>query len=281
MSAKGELSPALSKRILDRLQGAAEPTDLIQRNALLVEALSGSPLVTGNRVTLLIDGPKAYAAMLRAILAARETISFETYGFEDDETGRQFADALLKKRAEGVRVDLLYDSVGSLSTPAAFFQRLKDGGIQVREFNPINPAKHGSHGRLTQRDHRKILVVDGRIAFTGGINITKVNSGPSGSLARESREHAQPAWRDTDVQIEGPAVAGMQRLFLDSWARQGSPDPGGGMFPALKPEGKELVQVIGSTPGLDNRITYVMYVSAFTYAQKSIHLTNPYFAPDK
>ena len=283
VSSKGELSPEISKKILDRLNGEAEPTDLIRRNALLVEALSGSPLVTGNKVTLLVDGPRTYAAMLQAIKSAREAISFETYALDDDEVGRQFAAALLKKRAEGVRVDLLYDSVGSLSTPAAFFQNLRDGGIEVREFNPVNPAKqHGTKWRLTQRDHKKILVVDGRIAITGGINISRVYSGPSRSSARrEDKEHVPPAWRDTDVQIEGPAVAGFQKLFQDTWTRQNGPDPWAGNFPRPRPEGKELVQVIGSTPGLDNRITYVMYVSAFSYAQKSIHITTPYYAPDK
>ena len=114
--------------------------------------------------------------------------------------------------------------------------------------------------------------------MTGGINISQVNSSPSSS---ERREHAPAAWRDTDVQVEGPAVAGFQKLFLDSWARQQGPDPGGGLFPRLEPRGQDLVQVIGSTPGLDNRVTYVISVSAFTYAQNSIHLTTPYFTPDE
>ena len=184
---KGELSPKVSKAIMERLKGQVEPTDMLDRYALLIEVISGSPLVTGNKVTLLIDGPATYDAMFKAIRSAKDHINFETFIFEDDEVGRRFADVLLQKQAEGVQVNLLYDSVGSMSTPAAFFQRLRDGGIQVREFNPINPSKmRGNKWLVNQRDHRKILIVDGKVAFTGGINISNLySSSLSGRLSRE------------------------------------------------------------------------------------------------
>ncbi len=281
---KGQLSPKISKAIMERLKGQVEPTDILQRHTLLMEVISGSPLVTGNKVTLLIDGPATYEAMFKAIRSAKDHINFETFSFDDDEIGRRFADLLLQKQAEGVQVNLIYDSVGCLTTPSAFFQRLRDGGIQVREFNPINPLKvRGEEWLLNHRDHRKILIVDGKVAFTGGINISNVySSGLSGSPSRAQKgDHIQYAWRDTDVQIEGPAVAELQKLFLETWAREKGPESNRNYFPPLKQEGDELMQVIGSTPGRMNRITYMMYVSAFTYAEKMIHLTTPYLVPDE
>jgi len=283
IGSKGQLSPEISKAIMERLKGQVEPTDIIERHALLIEAISGSPLVAGNKVTLLIDGPATYDAMFKAIREARDSINFETFIFEEDELGRRFADALLKKQAEGAQVNLIYDSVGSMKTPAAFFQRMRDGGIQAREFNPINPLEAGGRiWRLNKRDHRKILVVDGKVAFTGGVNISSVYA--SSSSGRISREHeggpGERPWRDTHVQIVGPAVAEFQKLFLETWSKLKGSDSGRNYYPPLKREGKDLVRVVGSTPGTENRITYMMYVSAFLYAEKFIHLTTPYFAPD-
>lgn len=178
-------------------------------------------------------------------------------------------------------MNLIYDSLGCLRTPAAFFQRLRDGGIKTLEFNPLNPAKAREKWLLTHRDHRKILIVDGSVAFTGGVNISRVYS--SSSLSGQQHEkNIQEAWRDTHVQIEGPAVTEFQKLFLGTWAREKGPElPKRNYFPTLKREGNDLVEVVGSTPGEQNRITYIMYVSAFIYAQNFIHLTNPYFVPDK
>ena len=165
-SARGLLPPRQSREIIERLKRSVDPTDVLERQALVNEAVSGSPLIKGNRVELLVDGPATYAAMFKAIQNARSTINMETFIFEDDETGRKMADLFLRKRAEGVQVNIIYDSVGSLNTPASFFQRLRDKGVNVVEFNPINPLKASKKWRLTLRDHRKILVVDGMIAFT-------------------------------------------------------------------------------------------------------------------
>ena len=141
------------------------------------EAVSGDPLVAGNKVTLLVDGPATYTAMFEAIRKATDHINLETFIFADDEAGRDFARLLLQKAAEGVQVNLIYDSVGSIRTPAAFFNHLRHGGINVLQFNPINPLQELGRWRLfTHRDHRKILVVDGSIAFTGGVNISAVYS---------------------------------------------------------------------------------------------------------
>jgi cardiolipin synthase A/B len=280
-SAKGLLSPKQSKALMERLQRSVDATDMIQRYSAVIESVSESPLTKGNKVTLLIDGPATYVAMFRAVENARDHINIETYILEDieDETGRKFADLLLQKQASGVQVNLIYDSIGSYTTPAAFFQRLRDGGIQVVEFNPINPLKARGKWRLAKSDHRKILIVDGKVAITGGVNISQVYS--SSLSGRGDQGAGKMPWRDTDVQIEGPAVAEFQKLFLDTWQRQeGVILAQRNYFPALKEEGQDLVRVLGSTPGEANRLTFIMYVVAITFAENSLHMTNAYFVPD-
>src|SRR5512143_2450074 len=279
VSSKGLLSHQKSKAIMERLKSSTDPTDILERQTAVVESVTESPLTKGNKVTLLANGPAAYAAMFKAIQNAKDHINLETFIIEDDEVGRKFADRLLQKQAEGVQVNLIYDSVGSYSTPTAFFQRLRDGGIQAVEFNPVNPFKTHGHWRPAHPDHRKILIIDGKVAIAGGINISSVYS--SKVSGRGEAKGAPLPWRDTDVQIEGPAVAEFQKLFLDTWQKQNGPKLAErSYFPDLKEEGNALVRVVGSTPGQNNRITFIVYVSAITFAEHSIHLTNAYFIPD-
>ena len=167
LSAKRLLSPEKSKALMERLKRSVAPTDMLQCYSAVIESVSGSPLTNGNKVTLLIDGPATYAAMFQAMENARDHINLETFIIEDDETGRRFSDLLLKKQAEGVQVNLIYDSRGSLHTPAAFFQRLRDAGIQVLPFSPVNPLKARKSWNLVHPDHRKILIVDGKVVFSG------------------------------------------------------------------------------------------------------------------
>jgi cardiolipin synthase len=282
LSAKGLLSPEKSKALMERLKQSVAPTDMLERYNAVIESVSGSPLTSGNKITLLIDGPATYAAMFKAMENARDHINLETYIIEDDETGHRFSDLLLKKQAEGVQVNLIYDSRGSFSTPDPFFQRLRDAGIQVLAFNPINPLKARKSWSLAHPDHRKILIVDGKVVFTGGINISEVySSRPSGRKRRKPGEKAPMPWRDTDVQMEGPVVAEFQKLFLETWQLQKGPKLSGrNYFPDLKAEGNALVRAVGSSPGESNRLTFVLYVSAITFAENSLHLTNAYFVPD-
>src|SRR3989304_5335954 len=232
LSAKGLLSPEKSKALMERLKQSVAPTDMLQRYSAVIESVSESPLTNGNKVTLLIDGPATYAAMFKAMENAKDHINLETFIIEDDETGRRFSDLLLKKQAEGVQVNLIYDSRGSFSTPAPFFQRLNDAGIQVLAFNPINPLKARKSWSMAHPDHRKILIVDGKVAFTGGINISSVySSSPSGRsrFSGGNKDKKAPIpWRDTDVQIEGPVVAGFQKMFLDTRRRHTGANLSGG-----------------------------------------------------
>lgn len=285
VSSKGLLSPEKSEALIERQKRSVPPTDILKRYSAVIESVSGSPLTHGNKVTLLVDGPATYAAMFKAMESARDHINIETFIFEDDETGRRFAELMLKKQAEGVQVNLIYDSRGSFLTPAPFFQRLRDGGIQVISFNPINPLKTRKSWNVANLDHRKILIVDGKVVFTGGINISAVySSSPSGSggLTGGTRGKKAPMpWRDTDVRIEGPAVAEFQKLFLETWALQKGPKLSPrNYFPKQEAAGNVLVRAVGSSPGASNRLTFVLYVTAITFAENSLHLTNAYFVPD-
>ena len=250
-----------------------------KRLAALEQAATGSPLVAGNKVTLLFDGPQTLRAMMAAIEKARNHINLETYIFEQDELGLQFADLLIAKQRAGVQVSIIYDSVGTLGTPAAFFDKMRDAGILLTEFNPVNPLKADTGWNLNNRDHRKILVVDGKIGFTGGINIAREYA--SSSVFR-SRGGERPSWgwRDTHVQVEGPAGAALQWLFLETWASRNAGDlPELDYFPDLEPAGTQVVRVIASEPGGGFEI-YKAYMLGVQEAKTSIHLTVAYFAPD-
>ncbi|HEV7856461.1 MAG TPA: cardiolipin synthase [Herminiimonas sp.] len=276
-SARGDLSKQKAESLLaQRLRSAkADIPDL----AALEEAATGSPLIAGNKLTLLNDGPQTIAAMIAAIKTATDNINLETYIFDQGILGDEFSDLLIQKQQAGVQVNIIYDSVGSLKTPAAFFKKLRDAGINLVEFNPVNPFKRFGLWRVNNRDHRKILIVDGRIAFTGGINISDDYS--SGSLFRSrSKKKTDLGWRDTHVQVEGPAVASFQWLFMQTWVNQKADDLANRKyFPKLEPVGDKIVRVIGSEPG-GNYETYKAYVLAMQEAKISIHLTNAYFVPD-
>ena len=230
---------------------------------------------------LLQDGPATYQAMLAAIQGARDHINMETYILDDDEVGQRFARALIDKQRQGVQVNLIRDSVGTMGTPAAFFQQLTDAGIEVLEFNPVNPLAAGKGWELNQRDHRKLLIVDGRTAFLGGINISSVYSGGSFRQGSRARPDGSPPWRDTDLQVQGPVVAELQKLFLASWASQrGKPPPERNYFPQPESVGRQVVRAIGSSPTDPYSLIYATLLSAIGSAETSVHITNAYFAPD-
>lgn len=247
--------------------------------AALEEVATGQPLIAGNKVTLLFDGPRTIAAMRAAVEGARDTIHLETYLFDEDTLGQEFADLLIAKQKEGVQVNIIYDCVGTLGTPQAFYDRMEEAGIRLLPFNPVTHVHRLWRWRLNNRDHRKILVVDGRVAFAGGVNITAAYA--RGSVFRsKTRKSKALGWRDTHLQIEGPAVASLQWLFLDTWAReQKELLPNRGYFPSLLPAGDKVVRVVGSRPGGDLEI-YKAYFLAIQSATKSIHITSAYFVPD-
>ena len=276
---KGPLSAERSRQILDTLRKPGGDPSALERHVVLEAALDDSPLVSGNKVTLLEDGPSTYQAMFVAIRAARDHINMETYILEDDEIGHRFADALIERQRKGVQVNLMCDAVGSMQTAPAFFDRLKAAGIQVVIYNPINPLTAPAGWDVNQRDHRKLLVVDGKTAFLGGINISSVYSGSS--LGRSRRGENEPPWRDTDLQIEGPVVAQLQKLFIDTWTTQKGPAlTQQRYFPKLAARGSEVVHAIAGSPDEPYSMIYATLISAIQSAQKDVLLTNAYFVPD-
>lgn len=281
--AHGPVSTATSEAILVRIDGKHGTSDILQKHLAYEQAVNAdSPLVLGNKLTLLQDGPATYQAMFAAIRGAKNHINLEIYIFDDDEIGKKFSDLLLKKQAQGVQVNLIYDSVGCLNTPQSFFDRLRAGGIQVVEFNPVNPlADHAKPWLLNNRDHRKLLVIDGRIAFVGGINISGVYS--SSSLFRRSKNNPDKiaGWRDTHSKLTGPVVAEFQKLFMDTWSKQNGPTlKKRNYFPKLHPQGDEIVRAISNTADDPQSPIYLTLMSAISHAEHEIHLTIAYLAPD-
>ncbi len=239
------------------------------------EAVSGTPFHGGNSVTLLQNGPATYAAMMAAIRGAHQRIDMESYEF-DGQAAAEFAALLIEKAGEGVRVHLLYDAFGSLHEPASLFTAMQKGGVQVEEYSPFDPTKLKTLD-LNKRDHRKLLVVDGRGVITGGVNIAQFyehnttpppGAGPAGTLP----------WRDTDIAITGPVAADFDAMFAQTWLEQGGKPIA--PLPALEnPQGNSVVQAIDGSPRDSHPAIYDSLLTAIATARHSVHLTTGFFAP--
>lgn len=264
--------------------GPRDGTEALRRQQ---ERVTGAPFVGGNAVELLRDGPRTLAAMYDAVRSARRGVAVESYQFDAEEGGR-FADLLLATAARGVDVALIYDAWGSMDAPDALFDRLRRGGVRVLAFNPI-----GS-GNPNRRDHRKLLVVDGAVAITGGVNLSSVYRNRPGD-APGSTDPDEMVWRDTAVRVRGPAVAQFLRLFERAWregggpplpiafaAAPGIPAPGAanaGSADRPRAEAGALVQAVDGEPGTGRPLIHRSLLSAIGLAQRSVHLTTGYFVP--
>ncbi len=299
-NAWGPVAQRRSQAVLAELKKKGGAVDILYRQVALEQVVSGAPLVMDNKVTLLLDGPATYEAMFAAMRQAKKSINVESYIIMGDETGTAFANILIERRAAGVEVNVVYDSVGALHTPKEYFDRLRAAGVRVLEFNPINPlaAKKTKSWSPNHRDHRKLLIVDGRTAFLGGINIDSVySSAPSGSFSgsgggqasgshgpseSERQQERASGWRDTDIQVDGPVVADLQKLFLATWEKQHGPALAreGYLLPVIPPAGKDIVRAIASSPDDAFSAIYLTLVAAMTHAEKQVYLTNAYFVPD-
>ncbi|MDB5802397.1 MAG: cardiolipin synthase [Rhodocyclales bacterium] len=251
--------------------------------------MSGSSLVAGNDVSLLSDGPATYEAMLDAISKARSLILLESYILDNDAVGARFGQALIERSKAGVTVALMVDSLGSMSTPDAYFDTLREAGILVVHFNSLNPVKSGFGWTLNERDHRKVLVVDGNVGFTGGLNLSEVySSRPGRSGARRAQLADKDApWRDTHVRIRGPAAMDLQREFLSGWAEQGGPELAAAARLTASAQnrgspapGKDLVRIVATSPDEGSAIYWTL-LGAINRAQYSVHITMAYFVPNR
>jgi len=280
LGTKGPLTDRQIKALFAKLGPQGE--DLLQRHLAVEQTVAETPLLAGNKTRVLRDGPLTFKAMFEAIRAAHHHINLEYFIFEDVESdGVSLGELLVAKQRQGVQVNIIYDSYGSLGTPQSFFDRLASAGIHVVQFNPLNPldARKLSYAP-NDRDHRKILIADGSLAIVGGVNLSISYLSGGSNLSKAPGKASQLPWRDTDLEIEGPAVAQLQRLFLDHWKAQNGPDlDATDYFPVLQAKGPEVVRIIGSTPEHDVPRFYVTLLSAIRTAQRRIWLNTAYFVP--
>ena len=241
-----------------------------------MDNLLGPGLLPGNRIVTLRNGDEIFPAMLRAIRGAKRTIDFETYIYWKGTVGRAFAEALAERARAGVAVHIMLDWQGTQQMDAASQNMMKDAGAEIAEYNPLawyKPSSWYSLARLNNRTHRKLLIVDGKIGFTGGVGI-----------ADEWDGHAQDEkhWRDNHYRVEGPVVGELQSAFLDNWLRtKGSVLQGNDYFPALASEGSYKAQTFKSSSKGGSESARLMFLTSIASAAKSVRLANAYFVPDK
>jgi cardiolipin synthase A/B len=232
--------------------------------------LLGPPIVEGNQVELLLNGDRIFAAMLAAIRAAERSITFETYIYWSESIGREFSAALIERAQAGVKVHVMLDFIGSIKMDAAAIEAMQQAGVQVQRFHkPV----WWKFTRLNNRTHRKLLVVDGKVGFTGGVGIADKWRGDA-----QDQDH----WRDSHVRVEGPVVGQMQAVFTDNWTKAtGVVLDGPLYFPALAARGTQPAQMFSSSPSGGSESMLLMYLMSITAAKQSIHLSSSYFVPDE
>ena len=238
--------------------------------AATVAAYTGSPVVGGNRVEVLLNGDEIFPAKLRAIRSARRTINYAQYVFEEGKPAQDVAQAMAERCRAGVTVNVLLDAVGALALPTEYRDIMTNAGCRVEIFRPLSPF---AIDKVNNRNHRRILVADGRMGITGG-------SGTSGKWGGDGK--TQDHWRDTDVWIEGPVVEQLQGAFAENWLEATGIALGGrDYFPApLEAKGHASAQAVRSSPAGGSAAMYTMFLLAMASARRSIYITNPYFLPD-
>jgi cardiolipin synthase len=265
------LSLDAAARPLERYERVSEPSRdcAIEEAVAALSARVAGPSTDGNATELLIDGEQTYDRMLSAIAAADAHVHAEFYIWNPDETGIRFRDALLAAAKRGVRVRVLVDDVGSRSAGRKFFAPLVRAGGKVARFLPVIFLSRRL--QVNNRNHRKILVIDGRAAFTGGLNIGDEYRGVHGP------------WRDTHLRIEGPAALRLQRVFVEDWFHTTGEDLARPeLFPESGPSGSERVQILASGPDDDRwHAIHVIVFSAIALARERVWITTPYFVPDR
>jgi cardiolipin synthase A/B len=310
-SAHGPLSQREANSLLRRVADSAPDADALARHLAVEQALAGTPLYSGNKVTVLRDGQQTFGAIFNAIHQAQHYLYLEYFIFQDVTfNGEHLSDLLIERHQHGVQINIVYDAIGSFQTPGSFFDRLQQTGIRIQRYAPISPFSR--HFAVNKRDHRKILMADGQLGIIGGVNLSTDyehtpsgggggSSGSSGSSgAREHKtaslvpgadeapppnppkpnDKATVVWHDTDIEIEGPAVVELKELFEQHWHEQGGKsddlvhddDPPG-------PQGEQVMRVIGSRGGQVFPRYYATMLSAIRTATTRIWIEAAYFVP--
>jgi cardiolipin synthase len=269
---------------ISRQLAATGKTSLLDYHLGAMQELGGPPLLAGNEAELLIDGPRTYQAMFTAIEGARDYVLVESFIFEEAIQGDRKLSQLLGAAARrGVRVFVLYDAIGSLTTDAQFLADLQTAGVTLCAYNPLNPLNARFAG-LNQRDHRKIVVADGTVAFAGGVNFSHAYRIASRQVHRRglSKQAAlDEGWRDTHIAVRGTAAKQLESLFGETWTEAQCAGPALPPFDAQATRaGNTLLQIVASSPGDERNEIYLTLLSVITYARKSIDITMAYFVPD-
>lgn len=285
-SARGPLNARQSRALLAQVAKQAPNAGALERHLAAEQIVAESPLFAGNSVQVLRNGSQTFPAMFDAIASARRSLELEYYIFEDVQSGgRRLSDLLIGRTRAGVRVRIIYDAFGSIDTPSAVFDRLRAAGVQLVQFNPVNPFKAKGHYAPNMRDHRKLLVADDAVAIVGGINLSTEESARTigGFEAERPKEGPErmPVWHDIDVEIRGPVVPEFSRVFNEHWRAQNGPPM---EAPAAAPgvpvrEGTQIVRVLGSSPMRLTSRYYATVLTAIRTADSSIWLTAAYFVP--
>jgi len=258
-----------------------DPDNALARHAARHEKVSDCPIVDGNAVRLLESGAAAIACMFDAIEAARHHLHLEYYIFDDVELGgRSLLGLLLAARARGVRLAVIYDSVGSHATPDAVITLLQQAGAQMLEFRPLNPLRRHFAWHLNDRDHRKLMVIDGVTAFMGGVNLSRVYENPASHGV--TRNPKTSFWHDCAIRLQGPVVALAQRVFLETWNGQGGTMlEDAEFFPPLSDIGGNQVRIEASAPLERRRLYFSALRAAIGASRERILLTTGYFVPSR
>ena len=267
----GALCLTLSACTLSRPHYKTPPGVAVGEPAFLrtVEAQTDAELVRGNRAHVLRNGDEIFPAMLAAIREAKQTITFANFVYEKGDIARDMAHALAERARAGVGVNVLIDAVGSKGMPSKYRALMEKAGCHVASYHSLNPI---SIKRINHRNHRRVLVVDGRVGFTGGTGIGEKWTGDG-----RTKGH----WRQTDVRVEGPIVRSLQAAFAENWRdATGLLLGGDAYFPELPPRGPLIAQSIKSSPASGAAEAYVLFLLAIDAARSSILITNPYFVPD-
>jgi cardiolipin synthase len=278
VGADGALTHAQVAAALSKLAPAPDDEALLRRHLAIEQAVAETPLVEGEATRVLPDGATTFRAMFAAIAGAKHEIDLEYYTFDDIHSdGQSLGDLLVARRAQGVTINVIYDAYGSGPTPPAFLDRLRKAGVNLVEYNPINPFKAKAGWAPNKRDHRKILVADGSLAIVGGVNMDHVYET---SADRADTGTGGPRWRDTDLEIRGPAAQQLVALFQAHWRQQRGPALTGDPPPAAA-AGKAVVRIIGSSPRHATPRYYVTLISAIRSAERSVTLSAAYFVPTR
>ena len=263
-----DMQPLIDDIIPELPEFTARPSD-DHMNFRVMEELAAMPFTRRNDAELLVNGDKTFEAIFEEIESAKEYLLVQFFIIKDDRLGREFQSALMRKAAQGVRVYLLYDEIGCIRLPGSYLKELRNAGVIVSPFNTTKGIRN--RFQLNFRNHRKVVIADGRVAFTGGLNVGDEYMGRSTALG---------PWRDTHVCVHGPAVQALQFTFVEDWYWATHSVPNLEWKPVLPQSADKSILVVPSGPADDLETCGLFFVHAIHSAKRRVWISSPYFVPN-